>query len=223
MAKAKAKPEWQRLIARCQKLWEAYDKAPTKKRLEAFGAHLEKMKASKSITVKAERTGGARAFKQQKRAAKRRAKPKRNPGIPGFRKGLSKTSRDALVVGLTVEPTPFNVKRRTMRTLVKLELAEVVDDLQGSANLELTPLGRNAATTIAENRYYDIEEGELSPALIIKMGLPQLNARKAAKKKPAKPNPAGRRVAITQDELADTIASRLHRAGREVTMVSVGE
>lgn len=69
MAKAKAKPEWQRLIARCQKLWEAYDKAPTKKRLEAFGAHLEKMKASKSIKVKAERTRGARAFKQQWKAA----------------------------------------------------------------------------------------------------------------------------------------------------------
>ena len=91
MAKAKAKPEWQRLIERCQKLWEAYDKAPTKKRLEAFGAHLEKMKASKSIKVKAERNSGARAFRQQwkaagyhmaakKKAARRRKK--NPPGIP---------------------------------------------------------------------------------------------------------------------------------------------
>lgn len=65
MAKAKATPEWKRLIERCQRLWEAYDKAPTKKRLEAFGAHIEKMKASKSAKVKAERTRAVRAFREE--------------------------------------------------------------------------------------------------------------------------------------------------------------
>lgn len=90
MAKAKAKPEWKRLIERCQRLWAAYDRKPTKANLEKFGAHIEKMKASKSIKVKSERTRAARAFRQQwkaagyhmpakRKATKRKATKRKNP------------------------------------------------------------------------------------------------------------------------------------------------
>lgn len=48
-------PEWQRLIRRCQKLWEHYSERPGKKRLQAVLDHLEKMKASSSKKVADER------------------------------------------------------------------------------------------------------------------------------------------------------------------------
>ena len=45
----------QRLIKRCQKLWDTYCERPTKKNLRAVLEHLEKMKQSKSEKVKSER------------------------------------------------------------------------------------------------------------------------------------------------------------------------
>ena len=71
---------WKRLITRCQKLWEAYDEKPLKKNLVAFGAHIEKMKASKSVRVKTEARRAARAFNAEFRARgwkKPLANPKR--------------------------------------------------------------------------------------------------------------------------------------------------
>ncbi len=51
----KVTPEWQRLIRRCQKLWDYYCERPGKKRLQDVLKHLEKMKASTSEKVLEER------------------------------------------------------------------------------------------------------------------------------------------------------------------------
>lgn len=48
-------PEWERLVRRCQKLWDHYCERPGKKRLQDVLKHLEKMKASKSKKVLDER------------------------------------------------------------------------------------------------------------------------------------------------------------------------
>jgi GNAT superfamily N-acetyltransferase len=110
---------------------------------------------------------------------KKRRKAKRNPGTPGYYKGLASTYRDALVIGL--ETQVFNVSKRTMRALVKHGLAEVDQEFSDSANMELTPSGRIAARTIAENRYHGVERGDISPSLVAKMGWsqPDANPRKA--------------------------------------------
>lgn len=67
-----------RLIARCQRLWTAYYNRPTKARLLAFGRHLERMKDSRSVKVKAERTKGLRAYNAEFKAQGWQ-KPKANP------------------------------------------------------------------------------------------------------------------------------------------------
>ncbi len=60
--------ESQRLINRCQKLWDEYCDRPTKKRLRVVLEHLEKMKASTSKRVKSERSSCLRvANKEAKR------------------------------------------------------------------------------------------------------------------------------------------------------------
>jgi biotin operon repressor len=66
----KVTPEWRRLINRCQKLWESYCERPGKKRLRLVLAHLEKMKASTSAKVKAERRRCLRAAKAEAKKLK---------------------------------------------------------------------------------------------------------------------------------------------------------
>ena len=110
MAKATATPEWKRLIARCQRLWETYDKAPTKAKLEAFGAHIKKMKASKSVRAKAEAARATRSFNAEwkrqgytspakKKTSKKKARkaPRRNAGLSideetAWQAGIDKTA-----------------------------------------------------------------------------------------------------------------------------------
>jgi hypothetical protein len=71
------------LVARCRRLWEAYDKKPLKRNLVAVTDHLERMKASKSIRVKNERARALRAVNREwklhgwKRPGSTRKKAKR--------------------------------------------------------------------------------------------------------------------------------------------------
>jgi hypothetical protein len=69
-AARRATPEWQRLINRCQKLWEHYCERPGKKRLKDVLAHLKKMKESESAKVKAERRRCLRVAKAEAKKLK---------------------------------------------------------------------------------------------------------------------------------------------------------
>jgi len=339
---AKAKPEWQRLIERCQRLWTAYDKAPTKANLEKFGAHLEKMKGSKSAKVKAERNCGARAFRQQWKAAgyhmpaKRKPAKRKNPRLKrsenikgwvslGANEWLKDLDDQTWWVGFenvtdmdaddefryeysygiwgdddtihkevrSLEPVEAsgildlvdvhisNTAKRNPDDLNKKEMAAIYFTRRGTSRsnfikkfseqlykslvkkgylgqkegaLDLTEKGYDVKRAILEDLYQETsEETAWSEVTDDPIGLedqfggrstdartrgshmrPWDNPkrkpakrkpakRKAAKKKATKRNPAGRRVAITQDELAEMIARRIHGAGRAVTSVSVGE
>jgi hypothetical protein len=66
----KSKPEWQRLIDRCRKLWDHYCERPSKKRLKPVIDHLEKMKASTSKKVVDERKSCLRIANKEARRLK---------------------------------------------------------------------------------------------------------------------------------------------------------
>jgi len=63
-------PEWQRLIRRCQKLWDHYCERPGKKRLQDVLKHIEKMKDSTSKKVLDERKKCLRAAKAEAKRLK---------------------------------------------------------------------------------------------------------------------------------------------------------
>lgn len=63
--KRKTTSEPDRLIRKCQKLWEHYCERPAKKRLKEVFDHLEKMKESKSKRVKEERSRCLRVANKQ--------------------------------------------------------------------------------------------------------------------------------------------------------------
>ncbi len=65
--KRKSTPAWQRLIRRCQKLWEHYCERPSKKRLEDVIKHVETMKKSTSKKVLDERNVCLRAVNKEKK------------------------------------------------------------------------------------------------------------------------------------------------------------
>ncbi len=66
----KTKPEWKRLIDRCQKLWDTYCEKPTKKNLRLVLAHIEKMGESTSSKVKKERSACLRVAKKEAKRLK---------------------------------------------------------------------------------------------------------------------------------------------------------
>jgi len=65
--RTKKTPDWQRLIRRCQKLWEHYCERPSKKRLQDVIKHLETMKQSSSKKVLDERKLCIRAVNKEKK------------------------------------------------------------------------------------------------------------------------------------------------------------
>ena len=66
----KAKPEWQKLIDKCRKLWDHYCERPSKARLKPVLEHLEKMKASTSKKVADERKSCLRVANKEARRLK---------------------------------------------------------------------------------------------------------------------------------------------------------
>ncbi len=69
-AARKKTPPYQLLINRCRKLWDHYVERPSKKRLKPVLEHLEKMKASTSKKVKAERSSCLRVANKEARRLK---------------------------------------------------------------------------------------------------------------------------------------------------------
>lgn len=69
-ATRKTKPEWQKLIDKCRKLWDDYCERPSKKRLKPVIEHLEKMKASTSKKVADERKSCLRIANKEARRLK---------------------------------------------------------------------------------------------------------------------------------------------------------
>jgi hypothetical protein len=101
----KKTPEWKRLIEQSRRHWERYDEKPLKRNLFAFGAHLERMKASGSARVKAERARALRAFRREMKLHGWKM-PKQK--IPGGRAALLRAKE-------------FDQAQLTMGTKVELE------------------------------------------------------------------------------------------------------